>query len=198
MDPIFFANRAEFRAWLEANHASATEVWLGHFKKASGKPSVPYAEAVEEALCFGWIDGLARSIDRDSSAQRYTPRRPRSNWSLINVKRFQELEAAGKMTPAGRAAFEARTPERTGVYSSEQGDLELPPEALSALRANEAAWAFWEKSPKSYRKPATWWVVSAKKPETREKRIAQLVECSEQGQRVPPLRPRVAAYEKRA
>lgn len=195
MDPIYFATRDEFRRWLEANHASADAVMLGLYKKASGKSGITYIEAVEEALCFGWIDGVGKSIDRDSSAQRFTPRRPRSIWSLVNVKRFEELEAAGKMTPAGRAAFEARTPERTGIYSGEQGDLELPPEALTALRANEAAWAFWEKSPKSYRKPATWWVISAKKPETRDRRLAQLIEHAERGERVPPLRPRVASHE---
>ncbi len=195
MDPIFFANREEFRSWLEANHATADFVWLGHYKKASDKSGITYPEAVEEALCFGWIDGVGKSIDRESSAQRYTPRRPRSIWSLVNVKRFEDLEAAGKMTPAGRAAFEARSPERTGIYSGEQGEIELPPDAIAAFRANEAAWAFWEKSPKSYRKPATWWVISAKKPETQQRRLEQLIEHSERGERVPPLRPRVARHE---
>ena len=194
MEPVFFGSRDEFRSWLQGNHASADAIILGLYKKASGRTGISYLEAVEEALCFGWIDGIGRSIDSAASAQRFTPRRPRSIWSLVNVKRFEELEAAGKMTPAGRAAFEARTPERTGIYSGEQGDIELPAEALVALRANEAAWAFWEKAPKSYRKPATWWVISAKKPETRERRLAQLIEHSAAGERVPPLRPRVADH----
>jgi uncharacterized protein YdeI (YjbR/CyaY-like superfamily) len=195
VDPIFFESRSAWRAWLEANHTSAKEVFVGSYKKATGKQAMSWEDSVEEALCFGWIDGVRRSLDADSSVQRFTPRRRRSTWSLINVRKFRELEAAGQVSAAGRAAFDARTEDRTGIYSSEQAEIELPPEAIALLRASPQAWAFWEKSPKSYRKPATWWLISAKKPETRERRLEQLVEYSERGERVPPLRPRVANHE---
>jgi uncharacterized protein YdeI (YjbR/CyaY-like superfamily) len=184
----FFASRAEFRAWLERHHTSVDELWVGFHKKASGKDGLTYDEAVEESLCFGWIDGIRRSVDAGTTSQRYTPRRPRSIWSLINVRKFETLEAAGRVTPAGRAAFEARTPERTGVYSGEQADLQLAPEYLARLHAEPAAWAHWESAPKSYRKPATWWVISAKRPETRERRFELLLDCCTRGVKIPLLR----------
>ena len=190
MDPTFFESPAELRAWFEANHATARELLMGFWKKSVGRADSPtYKDAVDECLCFGWIDGVRRTIDGESYVQRLTPRRKRSNWSLINVNRFQELVAAGRMTPAGVAAFEARTDERTGVYSFEQGEFQLEPTMLDQLRANEAAWTFWEKAAKSYRKLATWWLISAKKDETKSRRLEELIACSALGERVPPFRP---------
>jgi uncharacterized protein YdeI (YjbR/CyaY-like superfamily) len=190
VEPIFFETPGELRAWFEANHATQDELILGYWKKSSGRTEgVGYADAVEEALCWGWIDGIARSIDAQRSAQRFTPGRKRSIWSHVNINRFRGLVAAGRVAPAGYAAFEARSEDRTGVYSFEQGEIELEPEMLTQLHANPAAREFWERAPKSYRKPATWWVISAKKPETRARRLAQLIEHSANGERVPPLRP---------
>ena len=137
MDPIFFESREAWRAWLEANHTSATEVFVGSYKKASGKQAMTWEDSVEEALCFGWIDGVRRSLDAESSAQRFTPRRRGSTWSLINVRKFQELDAAGKVFAAGRAAFEARTAERTGIYSAEQGER-VPPLRVRACPSTSA------------------------------------------------------------
>ena len=187
--PVFFESAAAFRAWLEANGATASEVVVGFHKVGTGRGGMTYPQAVDEALCFGWIDGVRHSLGPDAYTNRFTPRRKKSIWSRVNVKRVGELEAEGRMTPAGRAAFEARTDGRTGLYSAEQGEIELDAESLAALRASESAWQFWEKAPKSYRRPATWWVISAKRPETREKRLRELIECSERGERVPPLRP---------
>ena len=187
---VSFESATEFRQWLERNHAAEDALLVRFFRKASGKDGLTYKEAVDQALCFGWIDGVRTSLDSESYSQRFTPRRKRSIWSLVNVKRFEELKAEGKVTPSGQAAFDARTAERTGIYSAEQGDLEFEPTQLARLQSNAAAWTFWQKAPKSYRKPATWWVLSAKKPETRERRLAQLVQCSARGVRVPPLLPR--------
>jgi uncharacterized protein YdeI (YjbR/CyaY-like superfamily) len=189
VEPVFFESQAHFRRWLERHHASQDALVIGFHKKASGRGGLTYREALDESLCFGWIDGVRTSLGPDAYSQRFTPRRKRSIWSNINVKRFEELEKAGKVAPAGRVAFDAKTEERTGIYSAEQGELELDAGHVSRLEANEAAWKFWQSAPPSYRKPATWWVVSARKPETRERRFAQLLECSANGERVPPLRP---------
>ena len=189
MEPIFFESQADLRAWFEAHHADSDELLLGYWKKSAGTDGgVSYREAVDEALCWGWIDGVRRSMDEQRHAQRFTPRRKRSIWSNFNIARFQELDAAGRVTPAGREAFEARSPERSGVYSFEQGEIDLDDQMLAEFKQQEAAWAYWQKAPKSYRKPATWWVVSAKREETKQKRLGQLIECSGRGVKVPPLR----------
>ena len=189
MDVTFFTSPAEFRAWLEQNHAQAQELWVGYYKKGTGKPSMTWPESVDQALCYGWIDSVRQSIDGDSYTNRFTPRKPGSIWSNVNVKRVGELTELGLMTPAGLKAFEARKPERQGVYSSEQGDIQLDPAYEQQLRANAKAWAFFEKVAPSYRKAAVWWVMSAKREETRLKRLAALIEDSAQGLRVAPLRP---------
>jgi uncharacterized protein YdeI (YjbR/CyaY-like superfamily) len=189
VEPIFFESQADLRAWFEAHHADSDELLLGYWKKSAGNDGgVSYREAVDEALCWGWIDGVRRSIDEQRHAQRFTPRRKRSIWSNFNIARFQELEAAGRVTPAGREAFEARSPERSGVYSFEQGEIDLDEQMLAEFKQQEAAWAYWQRAPRSYRKPATWWVVSAKRDETKQKRLAQLIECSARGVKVPLLR----------
>ena len=177
--PVFFATPTELRAWLEANHETEKELIVGFYKKGSGKPSITWPEAVDEALCYGWIDGVRRRIDDVSYAIRFTPRKPRSNWSAVNVDRVAELTRLGCMHPAGLAAFNGRAPGRTDIYAYEQrAAARLEPAAEQAFRANERAWAFFQAQAPWYRRTATWWVVSAKKEETRRKRLATLIDDS--------------------
>jgi uncharacterized protein YdeI (YjbR/CyaY-like superfamily) len=180
----FFETQAEFRAWLEKNHATKTELYVGFHKKSSGKPSITWPEAVDAALCFGWIDGVRKSIDETSYANRFTPRRPGSNWSAVNINRVKELKKRGLMTPAGLAAFERRDEGRALAYSYERANARLDPAMEEAFRANEKAWAFFEARPPSYRKAVTWWVVSAKKEETRQRRLRTLIQDSAEGRLV--------------
>lgn len=194
--PRFFKSASEFRAWLDKNHAKASELWVGLYRTSSGKPSITWPEAVDQALCFGWIDGVRRSIDETSYANRFTPRRPGSNWSARNVKRVRELIDLGLMKPAGLKAFEKRDEERSGVYSYEQRPQELPAKYERQVRANKAAWEFWRSQPPGYRKAATWWVISAKKEETRARRLATLIKTSVRGERVPPLAGPASARKK--
>jgi uncharacterized protein YdeI (YjbR/CyaY-like superfamily) len=192
-DPRVFETPAELRDWFDANHATASELWLGSYKKATGKPSVQWSEAVDEALCVGWIDSVRYSLDAERSAQRFTPRRKGSNWSAVNIAKVAELTAQGRMRPAGLAAFEARTDARSAVYSYEQRHAAaFAPEDEARFRANAAAWGWWEKRPASYRTAATYWVVSAKKAETRARRLYTLIEDSAAGRTVKPLTPRRA------
>jgi uncharacterized protein YdeI (YjbR/CyaY-like superfamily) len=186
----FFATPETFRAWLEENHETATELLVGFHKTGSDKPSMTWPESVEQALCFGWIDGVRRSLDDTSYTIRFTPRRPSSTWSRVNLDKVEELKRRGLMRPAGLRAYDERREAKTGIYSHEQREAaELPTEYEARLRANTAAWQDWTARPPSYRKAAVWWVVSAKKVETRERRLARLIEDSEQGRTVPPLTP---------
>ncbi|MBE2232985.1 MAG: YdeI/OmpD-associated family protein [Anaerolinea sp.] len=186
--PVFFATPEEFRAWLEENHATVRELWVGYTKKGAGRPSITWPESVDEALCFGWIDGIRRSVDDTSYMNRFTPRRPGSNWSAVNIARVAELTAQGRMRPAGLAAFDRRRDETTAVYSYEQRHQAALEEAEEQqLRANPAAWQFFQARPPSYRQAAIRWVISAKKAETRQSRLARLIEDSAQGRTVPPL-----------
>jgi uncharacterized protein YdeI (YjbR/CyaY-like superfamily) len=187
-EPIFFATPADFRAWLEQHGASTDELVVGFWKTATGRPSMTWPESVEEALCFGWIDGIRRTLDADSYTIRFTPRRARSIWSKVNVATYARLVEQGRMTEAGTAAWERRRDHLTGVYSAEQEELELPAEVEAALRAAPGAWEFWAAQPPSYRKSATWWLVSAKKAETRTKRLDELVADSAAGLRIKLLR----------
>jgi uncharacterized protein YdeI (YjbR/CyaY-like superfamily) len=188
LEAIFFPTPAEFRAWLEEHHDTEAEVWVGYYKKATGKPTMTWPEAVEEALCFGWIDGKVQRIDERRHRQRFTPRRPRSNWSAVNVAKVAELREQGRMTPAGEAAFSARRDDRTAVYSYERRhEAAFDADQEATFRSNEAAWAWFGEQSTSYRQLATFWVVSAKRPETRERRLATLVEGSAAGQRIPAL-----------
>ena len=186
MKPRFFATAEEFGAWLEQNHESATELAVGFYKKGSGKPSITWPEAVEQALRFGWIDSVRHSLDEDSYTNRFTPRKPTSNWSAVNVAKVEELKERGLMAPAGLRAYEARTPERTGVYSFERNAV-LPPDFEERFQAEPAAWEWFQSRPPGYRRTATHWVVSAKREDTRLRRLAQLIDCSGQGRDVPPL-----------
>lgn len=187
-DPLYFGSPAELRDWFADNHETATELWLGSYKKATGRPSVQWSEAVDEALCVGWIDSVRYSLDGERSAQRFTPRRKGSNWSAVNIAKVKQLTAEGRMRPAGVAAFEARTEERSGVYSYEnRHKAKLEPEEEALFRAAEAAWSWFEKQAPSFRTAAVWWVTSAKRPETRRRRLATLIEDSASGRRPKPL-----------
>jgi len=189
-DVMVFASAAEFHAWLEKHHASESEAWVGYYKKHVAKQSITYPESVDEALCFGWIDGITYRISDEVHAARFTPRTKRSNWSVANVRRVGELAAEGRMHPAGLAAFEGRTPERTGVYSYENRPADLPSAYLKRLKSNTDAWRFWQARSPSYRRAATWWVVSAKQEKTREGHLATLIEDSAAGRVIKPLEPR--------
>jgi uncharacterized protein YdeI (YjbR/CyaY-like superfamily) len=189
-EPIYFESPAEFRAWLEEHHETETEVWVGMWKKATGKPSLTWAEAVDEALCFGWIDGIAKRVDGERHKQRFTPRKPSSNWSAINIANVQRLRAEGRMRPAGEAAFARRRDDKTAIYGYEQRkNPQLEPEEQAQLEANADAWAYFSARPPSYCKPAIWWVISAKKPETRARRLATLIADSAAGRTIKPLTP---------
>ena len=163
MEPVFFASPEDFRAWLEQHHASASELLVGFYKKDSGRPSITWPESVDEALCFGWIDGVRRRIDDTSYSIRFTPRRPRSTWSAVNIKRVGELTEQGRMRPAGLAAFAQRAEENSAIYAHEQrGAAQLDPAEEQLFRDSGPAWEFFQAQPASYRKAAIWWVISAK------------------------------------
>jgi uncharacterized protein YdeI (YjbR/CyaY-like superfamily) len=185
MEPLFFAKPADFRRWLEKHHHSATELLVGFYKKGSGRPSMTWPESVDEALCFGWIDGVRRSLDDESYTIRFTPRRPGSNWSLINIRKVKALIRGGRMKPAGLEAFKARDDSKSGVYSFEQREnAKLDRKAEATFRANRAAWRFFQAQPPGYRKIAAFYVMSAKREETRTKRLNILIEYSAAGQRI--------------
>ena len=183
MDPVFFATAADFRAWLERHHQSADELLVGFRKKHTGKPSIDWPEARDQALCFGWIDGVRQSLGPDSYTIRFTPRRPGSVWSKVNVARFAALKAEGAMTPAGEREFAAGKENRSH-YSYESEARKLAPDEIAQFQANTAAWEDWEKRPPGYRKVALHWVTSAKRPETRARRLATLIEDSAHGRNI--------------
>ncbi len=186
--PKFFPSPSEFRRWLEKYHSSEQELWVGFYKRSSAKPSITWPEAVDQALCFGWIDGVRRSLGDESYVIRFTPRKKQSKWSSVNTKRVKELTELGLMQPAGLASFAQRTEERSGVYSYEQRHLIVLDERQQELfRANKKAWGFFEAQPNWYRKAALWWVVSAKREDTRLKRLEQLIARSEQDKPIAQL-----------
>ena len=181
MNVTFFETPAHFRAWLEANHATAAELWVGYYRKGVARPSLTWPESVDQALCFGWIDGVRRRIDDESYTNRFTPRRRGSNWSLVNIRKVQELTEQGLMHPAGLAAFEARDPDKSQEYSYENRPQGLDELYEAELRRHPAAWQYWETQPPHYRKGAAHWVMSAKREETRQKRLAALIADSAAG-----------------
>ena len=183
-----FANAAAFRKWLEKNHDSADELWLKYWKKATGKPGLKYKEALDEALCFGWIDGVVTPIDETRYTQRWTPRRKGSIWSNVNVAKVEALIAAGRMTEAGLSAFNKR--EKVGVYAFEQKPQKLSPAFAKQLAGNKAAAAYFLAQRPSYQRLAVFWVMSAKLDATRERRMAILLECSANQAWLPQYRPR--------
>jgi uncharacterized protein YdeI (YjbR/CyaY-like superfamily) len=187
--PRFFATPADFRAWLAEHHETETELLVGFYKKGSGRPSITWPESVDEALCFGWIDGVRRRVDDEAYSIRFTPRKRSSIWSTVNVRRMGELVAAGLVAPAGLRAFEARREDRSGVYGHERATpAELEPDQQRRLEADAEAWAWFSAQAPSYRRTAIHWVVSAKRAETRERRLATLIEDSRAGVKVKPLR----------
>jgi len=188
MDATFFSSPDELRAWLEEHHAAADELLVGFYKKDSGRGGISYAEALDQALCYGWIDGVRKRVDADSYTIRFTPRRPASIWSAVNLKRAAELEEQGLLRPAGLRAYQGRRRDRERQYSHEQGDVELAPAYAERLQADPQAWAFFRSQPPSYQRPAIWWVMSAKQEATRLRRLETLIACSQQGQRIPSLR----------
>lgn len=190
MKPRFFATPAKFRAWLEKHHATKRELLVGFYKKGSGNPSITWPESVDEALCFGWIDGVRRSVDDERYTIRFSPRTSRSTWSAVNIKRAKELIEEKRMRSAGLAAFEARADERSAIYSYEQQrSAKLDKELERRFRANRKAWDDFQSRPPSYRRAAVHWVMSAKKLETRDRRLATLIEESAKGKQIKPLTP---------
>ena len=188
MDAVFFATPAELREWFEVNHEVAPELLVGYWKKHTGRPTVTHSEAIEQALCFGWIDSIGRRIDEDRHQMRFTPRRKASVWSAINIAKITELTERGLMHPAGLRAFEARKPDQGAAYAHEQpADARLDEAQEARLRAEPAAWAWFTAQSAAYRRAAVHWVVSAKRVETRQRRLARLIADSAAGRTVPPL-----------
>jgi uncharacterized protein YdeI (YjbR/CyaY-like superfamily) len=186
-DIRIFPTAAAFRAWLEANHGAATELWVGYYKKGVPKTSMTYPQSVDEALCFGWIDGLTKRIDDEVYTIRFTPRRKTSNWSAVNLPKIAELTAAGRMHPAGVRAFEERDRRKDAIYSYERPVADLPADMLERLRADEAAHAYWQSRTASFRRQVTYWIVSAKRAETRERRFSALLSNAAAGRDPQPL-----------
>jgi uncharacterized protein YdeI (YjbR/CyaY-like superfamily) len=183
--PVFFAKPAAFRAWLEKNHEVKREQWVGFHRKTSGRPSITWSEAVDEALCFGWIDGLRKTIDVESYKIRFTARRSSSNWSAINIARMKELIRERRARGSGIKAFQKRVPEKSGIYSYEnRKSATLSVGARKWFRADDVAWKFFQQQPASYRQTAIWWVVSAKRPQTQQDRLRKLIAFSKAGRRL--------------
>jgi len=183
--PVFFAKPVTFRAWLEKHHQTKREQWVGFHRKASGRPSITWPEAVDEALCFGWIDGLRKTIDAGSYKIRFTPRRSTSNWSAINIRRMKELMRERRVRPAGIKAFQKRVPERSGIYSYEnRKSATLSTAARKQFLADIVAWKFFQQQPASYRQTTIWWVASAKRPQTQQDRLRKLIAFSKAGRRL--------------
>ena len=182
--PRFFKTPAAFRKWLAANHNKSKELWVGFYKKETGKPSITWPESVDEALCFGWIDGIRKRLDDESYVIRFTPRKPESIWSAVNMRNVERLIKEKRMTPAGLNAYALRKEFRSGIYSYEQRPAELVEPYASQFKKNKAAWKFFQAQPPGYRKLMTWFIVSAKTEETRQKRLARLIEGSAKGQRL--------------
>jgi uncharacterized protein YdeI (YjbR/CyaY-like superfamily) len=183
----FFRSAGDLRKWLERNGGKEPCLWVGFHKLASKKGGITYPEALDEALCHGWIDGIRKKVDESSYAIRFTPRRPRSIWSNVNIARVNQLISERRMAPAGIAEFEKRAPERSGVYSFERESASLTPEMETTFRRNRSAWKFYSEQPRGYRRLSAWWVVSAKRDVTRTRRLAQLIEDSANSRRIRGL-----------
>ncbi|HUX97326.1 MAG TPA: YdeI/OmpD-associated family protein [Bacteroidales bacterium] len=184
MKPIYFQRQKEFRKWLEKNHSIEKELIVGYYKKETGKPSMTWSESVDQALCFGWIDGIRRNVDDESYSIRFTPRRPGSNWSRVNIKKVEELSKAGLLTPVGLELFNNRKDKHGDRYSYENFSAVLPVEMEKLFRKNKAAWSYFEKQAPSYKKVRIYWINSAKQEETRMNRLKKLILVSEEGKRL--------------
>ncbi|MBK9392148.1 MAG: YdeI/OmpD-associated family protein [Bacteroidetes bacterium] len=184
MTPFFFNGQKEFRKWLEKNHKTEKELIVGYYKKETGKPSMTWSESVDQALCFGWIDGIRRKVDEESFCIRFTPRRPGSNWSRVNINKVEELQKSGLMTPAGLQLFNNRKDTSGDSYSYENRPAEFSPEMEKLFRKNKTAWGYFEKQAPSYRKVRIYWILSAKQEETKLNRLKKLIASSEKGERL--------------
>ncbi len=188
MKPKFFRRPADFRKWLEQNHDKKKELLVGYHKVASGKPSITWPESVDQALCFGWIDGVRRSIDDESYSVRFTPRQEKSHWSAVNLKRYAALNKSGLVQPAGKKAFAKMDKKNTKKASFEQDEIKLSKSFEASLKANKKACAFFKSLPPSAKKPTIWWVISAKREETQQRRFEILMKSSEAGEKIPLIR----------
>lgn len=184
MAPRFFKTPAAFRKWLAANHDKAKELVVGFYKKDSGKPSITWPESVDEALCFGWIDGVRKTIDDESYTIRFSPRKPSSIWSAVNIRNIERLIKEKRMTPPGLKAYEQKKENRSGIYAYEQRPVELVEPYASQFKKHKAAWKFFQAQPPYYRKTLTWYILSAKQEETRLKRLKILMDASAEGKRL--------------
>lgn len=184
MAPTFFSNTAEFRKWLEENHQAASEILVGYYKVKTGKPSMTWSDSLDEALCFGWIDGVRRSIDEQSYYNRFTPRRPKSNWSRINIEKVERLILQGRMQPSGLAAYNNRTPASAEIYSYENQPEKLSEDLEVVFRQYTKAWEFFSKQAPSYKKTRIYWIMSAKQQATQKSRLAKLIHASENATRL--------------
>ena len=183
--PLFFSGPADFRKWLKGHHGNTSELWVGFYKKDSGRPSITWPESVDEALCVGWIDGLRKTIDAESYKIRFTPRKKTSNWSAVNIGRVKELTKLGRMLPAGLKAFELRREEKSGIYAYENRKSAVLGKAEEKqFLARPKAWDFFQRQPEGYRKLMTWQVISGKREETRQKRLEKLIAACEAGRRL--------------
>lgn len=187
--PQFFATSAQFRAWFEKHHATETELYVGFYKTASGRPSITWPQSVDEALCFGWIDGVRKSLGADSYMIRFTPRRTKKSiWSRVNLQRIEELISEGRVAPAGQHAYQSRDPTAANKYSFERDTVEFTSEQQALFKGNRKAWTFWNGRTPTYRKQATWWVISAKQEVTRQRRLETLMADSANGELIGPLK----------
>ena len=184
MRPLFFKDQMAFRAWLEKNHDKEKELIVGFYKVDSGRHNMSWSQSVDQALCFGWIDGIRRSIDTDSYCIRFTPRRANGIWSAVNIKKAEDLTASGLMHPSGIKAFEKLNPVKSKVYSFESETKELPPDYEAKIKSDEAAWTFFVKQPPSYRKVITHWILSAKQEPTKLRRLDKLISECHNGNRI--------------
>lgn len=187
MPTLFFPTKSHLRKWFEKNHDKTDELWVGYYKKDTGKPSITWPESVDEALCFGWIDGIRKSIDDERYKIRFTPRRKSSTWSAVNTKRIKELIKLGLVKSAGLKVFNNRDKKKSERYSFEQVKVKLPVGFEKKIKANKKAWSYFQNLPPSSKKLSVWWIISAKKEETKLRRLNTLIECSESGRKIPPL-----------
>jgi uncharacterized protein YdeI (YjbR/CyaY-like superfamily) len=187
MDPSFFATKSELRKWFDKNHNHAKELWVGYYKTSTGKQSITWPESVDEALCYGWIDGVRKSIDGMSYKIRFTPRKTKSIWSAVNILKAEELIKKGLMKPAGLAVYEKREESRSRIYSFEQENIVLDKLSDKVFKSHKTAWKFFQSQPSSYRRAALWWVISSRQDITRQKRLNTLISDSESGRRLKHL-----------
>ena len=184
-DPLFFSTPRAFRRWLAKNHERATQLWVGFYRKDSGRPSITWPESVDEALCFGWIDGIRKKVDDESYKIRFTPRRSKSTWSAVNIARVAVLTCEGRMQPGGVAAFSRREESNSVKYAFENREsAKLSADDEREFRRDPAAWEFFKCQPAGYRRLGSWWVISAKRPETRHTRLERLIAASRAGRRI--------------